>query len=137
MTTADALNVLLVEDDESIAMLERESLERCGFRVREAGFGRRALECLEECDALALLVLDYRLPDMTGADIVEVLGDRIASLPVIMVTGYPDPAIEARMRAAGVFDYIVKDLGLEFLDSLPKAVQAAIGNQAGWTSDSP
>ncbi len=131
MTTTDALNVLLVEDDESIAMLERESLERHGFRVREAGLGRRALEYLEKCDALALLVLDYRLPDMTGADIVEVLGDRIVSLPVVMVTGYPDPAVEAQMRAAGVFDYIVKDMGLEFLDSLPNAAQAAIGNQAG------
>ncbi len=131
MTTAEVLNVLLVEDDESIAMLERESLERSGFRVREAGLGQGALEFLEKRGALALLVLDYRLPDMTGADIVEALGDRIASLPVVMVTGYPDPAIEARMRAAGVFDYIVKDLGLEFLDNLPKAARAAIGNQAG------
>ncbi len=67
---------------------------------------------------------------MTGADIVEVLGDQIASLPVVMVTGYPDPAVEAQMRAAGVSDYIVMDVGLEFLDSLPKAAQAAIGNQA-------
>ncbi len=131
MTAIDVLNVLLVEDDEAIAMLERESLERCGFRVREAGLGQHALECLETCDALALLVLDYRLPDMTGADIVEALGDRIATLPVVMVTGYPDPAIEAQMRASGVSDYIVKDIGLEFLDSMPRAVQAAIGNQAG------
>lgn len=112
-------------------MLERQSLERCGFRVREAGFGRRALECLEKCDALALMVLDYRLPDMTWADIVELLGGRIAELPVVMVTGYPDPVVETRMRDAGVFDYIVKDMGLEFLESLPKAAPAAIGNQAG------
>ncbi len=127
MNTADVLTVLLVENDESIAILERESLEECGFRVRETGLGQGALESLEKCGALALLVLDYRLPDMTGADIVEALGDRIATLPVVMVTGYPDPAIEARMRAAGVFDYIIKDMGLEFLDSLPKAAQAAVG----------
>ncbi len=127
MNTADVLTVLLVEDDESIAILERESLEECGFRVRATGLGQGALESLEKCGALALLVLDYRLPDMTGADIVEALGDRIATLPVVMVTGYPDPAIEARMRAAGVFDYIIKDMGLEFLDSLPKAAQAAVG----------
>ncbi len=131
MTTAEVLNVLLVEDDESIAMLERESLERSGFRVREIGLGQGALEFLEKRGALALLVLDYRLPDMTGADIVEALGDRIATLPVVIVTGYPDPAIEVRMRAAGVFDFIVKDVGLEFLESLPKAAQAAIRNQAG------
>ena len=128
MTTAEALEVLLVEDEESIAMLERETLERKGFRVLEAGVGRRALEFLEKYQSLALLVLDYRLPDMTGADIVAALGDRVASLPVIMVTGYPDPAVEARMRDAGVFDYIVKDTDLAFLDNLPEAAQAAVAH---------
>ena len=112
-------------------MLERETLERKGFRVRAVGAGRRALEYLERCQTLALLVLDYRLPDMTGADIVAALGDRIATLPVIMVTGYPDPAVEARMRAAGVSDYIVKDMNLTFLDNLPQAAQAAMGSRAG------
>ncbi len=123
-------HVLLVEDDESIAMFERAVLEQRGFQVREAANGRRALECLEDFESLALVVLDYKLPDMTGADIVAVLGERIASLPVVMVTGYPDPVLEAQMREAGVFDYIVKDVGLEFLESLPNAAHAAIENLA-------
>ncbi len=131
MKTDRLHNVLLVEDDEGVAALERMTLERSGFRVEQAAFGQRALDCLDKCEQLALVVLDYKLPDMTGADIVAVLGDRLATLPVLMVTGFPDPVIEKRMRAAGVFDYIVKDVGLEFLDSLPKAAHAAIGNQAG------
>ncbi len=130
MSDAEEFDVLLVEDEESIALLEREILERYGFRVLEAGVGRVALEFLETYTTLALLILDYRLPDMTGADIVAALGERIASLPVIMVTGYPDPAIEARMRAAGVFDYIVKDTGLTFLDALPNAAKAAVANRS-------
>ncbi|MEM7352767.1 MAG: response regulator [Acidobacteriota bacterium] len=131
MTAAEALDVLLVEDDEALAMLERESLEREGFRVIEARAGQKALGCLADSRSLALLVLDYRLPDMTGADIVAHLGDRITSLPVVMVTGYPDPRIEARMRDAGVYDYIIKDMKLEFLDHLPRVAQAAIENRAG------
>ncbi|MCP4204861.1 MAG: response regulator, partial [bacterium] len=109
MTAAKTLNVLLVEDDEGIAALESATLERHGFRVKLAAIGQRALECLEEYERLALVVLDYKLPDMTGADIVAALGDRLATLPVVMVTGYPDPVVEERMRAAGVFDYIIKD----------------------------
>ncbi len=124
---ASAPEVLLVEDEPSIALLEREVLERAGFRVEDVGRGERALECLESRQMLALMVLDYRLPDMTGGDVVAVLGDRITSLPVVMVTGHPDPEVEARMRAAGVYDYIVKDFGLKFLDRLPEVARAAIG----------
>ncbi len=112
MTAAKTLNVLL--------------LERHGFRVKQAAIGQRALECLEEYERLALVVLDYKLPDMTGADIVATLGDRLATLPVVMVTGYPDPVVEERMRAAGVFDYIIKDTDLKFLDRLPITALAAV-----------
>ncbi len=72
------------------------------------------------------MVLDYRLPDMTGADIVAAMGDRIADLPVLVVTGFPAPETEERMRAAGVSDYIIKDIALAFLDNLPGAVEAAL-----------
>ncbi len=120
------LYVLLVEDDEGIAALERVTLERCGFQVKQAAFGQRALDYLEECGQLALVILDYKLPDMTGADIIAALGDRLGTLPVVMITGYPDPAVEERMRAAGVSDYIVKDMDLKFLDRLPIAALAAV-----------
>ncbi len=126
MTVANSHNVLLVEDDEGIAALESATLERRGFRVKQAAIGQRALECLEKCERLALVVLDYKLPDMTGADIVATLGDRLATLPVVMVTGYPDPVVEERMRTAGVFDYIIKDLALKFLDRLPITALAAV-----------
>ena len=122
--------ILVVEDDEPIAMLERISLERRGFRVRVAANGRRALEHLEELENIALMVLDYRLPDMTGADIVASLGRSIASLPVVMVTGYPDPVLETQMREAGIYDYIVKDVGLKFLQSMASVAQAALDGLA-------
>lgn len=122
----EASNILLVEDEAPIAQLEREALERSGFQVTEVARGQRALECLALNDEIALLVLDYRLPDMTGADVVAAMGDRIACLPVVVITGYPDPEIEQQMRTAGIRDYLVKDIGMTFLDNLPKAVQAAL-----------
>ncbi len=75
------------------------------------------------------MVLDYRLPDMTGADVVAVLGDRIRALPVVVVTGFPDPVIEESMRDAGVYDYLLKDTNLEFLDRLPVVARAAIDSR--------
>ena len=118
--------ILLVEDEPGVALLEREALERAGFRVKDVGLGERALECVDSCERIALMVLDYRLPDMTGIAVLAALGERLDSLPVVAVTGYPDPAVEARMRTAGVYDYLIKDTDLKFLDELPKVVVAAL-----------
>ncbi len=118
--------VMIVEDDPGVAELERTVFERAGYEVKDFALGRPALECIESCESLAFLVLDYKLPDMTGADIVTELGDRIPGLPVVMVTGYPDPAIAEQVRAAGVRDYISKDMDLKFLGQMLNAAQAAI-----------
>lgn len=118
--------VLLVEDETAMADLEREVLEEAGFVVRQVGRGQQALECLVNGDQIALVVLDYRLPDMTGADILSMLGDRLGEKPVVVVTGYPHPEIEKRMRAAGVYAYLFKDMELRFLDQLPAVARAAI-----------
>ena len=123
--------ILLVEDEPGVAFLEREVLQRAGFPVEEVRRGAHAIEYLEGGRQISLMVLDYILPDMTGADVLEELGERIAVLPVIVVTGYPDPEIEQRMRSAGVYDYLVKDVDLEFLDRLPRLVQGAIDTAAG------
>ncbi len=126
MVNAAVPRVMIVEDDPGIAFLERETFERAGYEVKDFGLGRPALAWIERYDSLALLVLDYLLPDMTGADIVMELGDRIPALPVVMVTGYPDPAVAAQVRAAGVRDYISKDVDLKFLDQMLGAAQTAI-----------
>ncbi len=127
----EAPTVLLVEDEAPIALLEREALERSGFRVKTVALGQRALECLSLDDEPTLLILDYRLPDMTGADVIEALGERIERLPVVVITGYPDPEVERSMRAAGIDDYLIKDLGFRFLDILPDIARAVVDSHAG------
>ena len=123
--------VLIIEDEESIALLQRYTLEEAGFEVEEARLGQRALEILERQNDFALVILDYRLPDMTGADIVSTLGNRIEQMQVAVVTGYPDRAIEAQMRRAGVVEYIIKDSRLEFLDQMLAAAKAAVSRAPG------
>ena len=125
-----APEILLVEDERPMADLESEVLKEAGFVVRQVDRGQRALECLATCDQIALVVLDYRLPDMTGADILSLMGDKLDRQPVVVVTGYPDPRIEERMRAAGVFAYLFKDMDLSFLDELPVVARAAIESRS-------
>jgi two-component system capsular synthesis sensor histidine kinase RcsC len=119
-----AATVLVVEDEPSLAMLESEMLERAGFKVEQVTLGRSALRVLDSHD-VAVVVTDYTMPDMTGADFMAALRQRSA-VPVIAVTGHSDPEVEQQMRAAGVFEFLFKDPGLKFLRELPKAVAAAI-----------
>ena len=122
-------NVLIVEDDPPIAMLERRVLEEAGFCVEEARRGDRALERLEG-NHISLVVLDFRLPDMTGADIVAALGERIQRLPVVLVTGYAQPEVIDRMLKAGISGYLIKDTDLEFLNRLPGVVETLLNPEA-------
>ena len=123
---ANGRKILLVEDETGLAQLEREVLEESGFHVIEVDQGQQALERLENGDELSLIVLDYRLPDMTGGDVVAALDQRIDALPVVIVTGFPDPEIKTQMLDAGVRDYIIKDIGMSFLDNLPQVAHTAI-----------
>ena len=106
-------------------MLERRVLEEAGYCVEEARRGDRALERLEG-NHISLVVLDFRLPDMTGADIVAALGERIRRLPVVMVTGYAQPEVIDSMLEAGIAEYLIKDTDLDFLDRLPGVVETLL-----------
>lgn len=117
--------ILIVEDDVPMAGLLRRVLEKAGFQVEEAHRGERALECLDQND-VSLMLLDYRLPDMTGADVISNLGARVSTLPVVMVTGFPSPEIIGHMTSSGVDDYLIKDTEMDFLRRLPAVVDSTL-----------
>ncbi len=114
--------ILIVEDEPPLAELERIAIEGGDYRVLEVGRGDRGLEILER-EQISLVLLDYKLPDMTGLDFIGAIGDRIKSLPVIMVTGYADTKVAVKLLKAGAADYVIKDTELLFLQQLPKTVK--------------
>ncbi len=114
--------ILIVEDEPPLAELERIALEGGDYEVEEAWRGDRGLEILEN-EPISLVLLDYKLPDMTGLDFIAELGEQIKSLPVIVVTGYADTKVAVKILKAGAADYVIKDTELLFLQQLPKQVQ--------------
>jgi len=80
--------VLIVEDDEAIRMLIAELLDEAGYTVLEADCGRQALRLADE-HTPAVVLVDHRLPDMSGLDVLERLRTRPSSrhTPVIVVSG--------------------------------------------------
>ena len=78
--------VLVVEDDEGLSTLIEKTLEKAGQQVTRVKTGAEAIEKVEP-DPNFLLLLDYGLPDMTGAQLIQKLEENQQTIPFIMMTG--------------------------------------------------
>jgi PAS domain S-box-containing protein len=121
----EALRLFLVEDDDDIALLIRKSLERAGHHVTGCRTAADALIVLGHSN-YHLVLLDQRLPDMSGLDLLMALTREGISTPVLMVTGYGDEHLATQVLRAGALDYVVKDPALTFLTELPKRVVESV-----------
>lgn len=108
------IRVLIVEDESLIRWSLRQKFEERGYQVTEAESGRAAFAALES-GAFDLIVLDYKLPDTTGLDILRKIRDTDSDAVVIMMTAYS--TIESAVEAIklGAFDYISKPFEMDHL----------------------
>lgn len=109
--------IAIVEDDESIAALERYALESCGF---SAGIFPDGASFFQEVERKApdLVILDVMLPDIDGYAILRRLRERPStrSVPVMMVTAKGNEVDVVRGLDGGADDYMAKPFGvMEFL----------------------
>ena len=113
MTTSASL--LLVDDDEAFRTVLGRELARLGYEVATAGTGDEALLRVAE-RAPEVVLLDLRLPDRDGLQVLEELHRANPGVDVIMLTGHGsiDTAIES--VRAGAFDYVAKPCPLDELD---------------------
>ncbi len=104
--------VLVVDDDASSRLLMRSVLEKKGFQVLEADDGPPALEMLDKIGDMSLVMLDLNMPQMHGREVLERIRSAIgtAGLPVVVLTGIEDPAVEIELLAAGADDYLRKPI---------------------------
>jgi PAS domain S-box-containing protein len=116
--------ILIVEDDEGVARLERRQLERAGYEVVTATTTREALDLVQR-DPFSLVLLDYHLPgERDGLHFHERLQQLGHELPVILVTGRSDEGTVIRALRAGVRDFVSKSA--EYLEYLPEAVSRVL-----------
>ncbi len=106
--------ILVVDDEKLIRWSLKERLEREGYQVREAVDGKTALQHLQHGD-IELLLLDFRLPDMDGLEILKVAKGRKPSPAVILMTAYGSIQNAVEAMRHGAYDYIKKPFNLDEL----------------------
>lgn len=99
--------ILIIDDDEKNRKILKLRLLSEGFDVKEAEDGLKGLKILEEegCD---LVLLDIKMPQMSGIDLLSEIRRREIDVPVIMMTAYGSESIAVEAFKKGADDYLIK-----------------------------
>ena len=114
--------IFVVDDDEAVRDSLKALLESAGLTAEVYASGR---QFLNEFAALpsGCLLLDMRMPDIGGLELLQELAARDATLPVIIITAYGDVPLAVKAMRAGAVDFIEKPFTKEvILDSIHRAL---------------
>jgi PAS domain S-box-containing protein len=114
------VSVLVIDDDPDVRGFIAATLEEQGYRVRQAKDGREGLEALER-ETPDLVVLDFIMPGLSGAEVARKILDKKADQPILFVSGYSET--EAVKRTAPDAPLLAKPFRA---DALQKAVRGAL-----------
>ena len=100
--------VHVVDDDRSFATAIERRLKRAGYEVATYASAQQLLDLLPNGNEPNCIVLDVRIPRLTGPQLQERLSQLGSTLPIIFLTGYPDIPTTVRAIQAGAHDFLTK-----------------------------
>lgn len=116
--------ILVIDDDKDMCLLLRRFLTRHGYEVTGIDSGKAGLSWLEKNEP-ELILCDFRLDDMTGAEILRQAKDLYPQVPFIIITGYSDVKDAVDVMKMGAYDYVTKPL---FPDEILVTIKKAIAS---------
>jgi len=124
LATHHAASVLVIDDDPDVRSFIVATLEEQGYRVHEASDGRAGLAELQRADP-DLVILDFIMPGLSGAEVASRILRKQPDLPILFVSGYSET--EAVKRVAPHAPLLAKPFRS---DALEKAVRGALAERA-------
>src|SRR5437773_3803738 len=119
--------ILVVDDEVSVRKVVRLTLMKAGYDVIDADDGSTGISMIGSDDnalMLDVILCDIRMPKINGLEAITFFRQQYPSVPIIVVTGYPDQKMATDLLSKGVFDYLVKPVDNE---KLLQTVKAAMG----------
>lgn len=117
--------ILIIDDDDFIRNVLISVLRKAGYKVIDAADGESGLLSVHE-NQPDLVLTDYKMPGISGLDVVQELVRTNPGLPIIMLTAYGDVALTIKAIQAGAYDFIEKPVkNHELLEAIQNGVKAS------------
>jgi signal transduction histidine kinase len=116
-----AERILIVDDEQDIALILKLHLEDAGYRTASAQDGDQALAILAEQE-FDLVLLDFRMPRMGGVEVLQRIRESGSDVAVIMMTAHGSENLAVECMKSGALDYFPKPFTLD--DMLPRVARA-------------
>ena len=110
-------SILIVDDDEVMQATLSDVLKKRGYEIFSVGSGNGALSTIKK-NVIDLILLDMRLPDIDGLEVLKKIKEFDTEILVIMMTAYSDVQTAVSSMKSGAYDYINKPFELEELKLL-------------------
>ncbi|MBU1086416.1 MAG: response regulator [Candidatus Omnitrophica bacterium] len=115
-------SILIIDDETIVAKTLTAVLQEKGFDVRSTSFGNQGLEWLDE--GFDLVLLDLKLPDIEGLEVLKIIKRRYPFVAVIIMTAFASLQTAVTIMKEGAYSYIMKPFDMEeLLDSIAKATE--------------
>ena len=127
--------ILVVDDEVSVRKVVRLTLMKAGYDVIDADDGSTGISMIGSDDnplMLDVIVCDIRMPKINGLEAITFFRQQYPSVPIIVLTGYPDATMAADLLNKGVYDYLVKPVDK---DKLLASVSGAMERRMALTDD--
>lgn len=123
--TAEPIKLLLVDDEESFVNVLANRLARRNIRVTKATSGSEAIQVLRR-DDFDVAVLDLKMEDIDGIEVLRIFKKMVPRMAVIMLTGHGSERAARHGMEQGAFDYLMKPCEL---DELLAKIRLAVGRR--------
>ena len=118
-------NIYIVDDDEPVLQALSRLLRSCGFQVSTFSSAQEFLDSVSP-DAQGCLILDVKMPEMTGLELQEKLNSSGWKLPTIFITAYETPKDRNKALTNGAIAFLQKPLNdEELLESIHSALESS------------
>jgi len=129
--TPHPATVLLIDDDSSVRRALARLIKSAGYRVQTFVSAREFLDTMTDTTAPACLVLDVRMPGLSGLDLQRELQTANVTLPIIFITGHGDIPMSVKAMKDGAVDFLPKPVkDKDLLRAIESALTRSIRERA-------